>query len=104
MELITILTQTAASAGLPPALLLSVCFTESNLHNVVVPHDGHSASWGMCQVKLATAREFEKGIYPSHLLRPETNARIAAKYLARQIKRYKGNVRCGVDAYNKGTS
>lgn len=104
MEMITIITQAATAVGLSPALLLSVCFTESNLKNTVVPHDGHSASWGMCQMKYETAKRIEKDIYPSHLMRPEISARIAAKYLLKQIKRYHGNVWCGVDAYNKGTT
>lgn len=103
MEIVTILTQAAKAVGVSPALLLSVCWVETNHRNVDVPHDGHSASRGICQVKDATASDMEPDIYPSSLSNPEVNARVAAKYLKKQIKRYNGQIWCAVDAYNKGT-
>jgi soluble lytic murein transglycosylase-like protein len=98
----------AKAAGVPPALLLSLCFAESNFRNVVVPHDGHSASYGVCQMKANTARWVANRYNlqwagPSSLLEPSQNAVYAAHYLHYQIRRYRKNQDCAVDAYNKGT-
>ncbi len=103
MEIISILTSAALSAGIPPALLLAVCQTESNFRNVTVAMDGTSASYGICQVKLGTARMFTPRLSYQSLLIPKENARYAAKYLAYQLKRYSGCVHCAVSAYNAGS-
>jgi hypothetical protein len=104
MDLITIVSTAAISAGVPPALLLSICFQESGLTNKTSVVDGSSASYGVCQVKLNTARMFNKSAHPSHLFSPERNARYAALYLAYQLKRYRYNTRCAVIAYNRGSA
>lgn len=103
MDIVTLITSAAKAASIAPTLLLAVCHTETGLHNVVSPHDGHSASYGVCQVKLATAREIEPKTRAMDLMRPSVNVRIAAKYLAKQIRRYGGRVHCGVAAYNAGS-
>lgn len=94
----------ALSVGVDPNLLLSLCFVESSHRNVVSPIDGKSASYGVCQLKLNTARLFNKHIHPSDLLNPQVNARISALYLKKQINRYKGNIERAVAAYNSGTT
>lgn len=104
MELIALLTLAASQAGVPPALLLSVCYTESNFRNVVSPHDGKSASYGICQVKAATARMVKVNLTDTaYLMEEKVNAKVAAKYLKYQLSRYDGNWDCAVAAYNRGS-
>ncbi len=93
----------AKAASLPPALLLSVCFVESGFRNTISPTDGSSASYGVCQVKLSTARMFNPKVHASDLLIPQENARYAAIYLKYQLSRYGYDVRRAVCAYNSGS-
>jgi soluble lytic murein transglycosylase-like protein len=58
----------------------------------------------MCQIKLSTARWLGYKGSPAKLWKdPRVNAHWAAKYLRYQIKRYKGDILCGVSAYNAGS-
>lgn len=87
------------------ALLISaICFVESNhSHNAINVMDGGSASYGKCQMKLATARELGfKGSVSELWLNPEVNQYWAEQYLHKQIRRY-SDVRKGVAAYNAGS-
>ncbi len=93
----------AIKVGVPAQLLLALCFVESSHKNVVAHHDGGSASLGICQVKQSTARMVMKNVYASDLFKPAVNAEVAARYLAYQLSRYDGNVRCAVAAYNRGS-
>lgn len=102
MDMVTVITLAAKSAGVPAGLLLAVCTTETHLRNVISQHDGHSASIGVCQVKLATARMFSKRVTQYQLWDPRANARFAALYLAKQLKRYP-SIECAVTAYNRGS-
>jgi soluble lytic murein transglycosylase-like protein len=97
-----ILLAAAKAVGLPPVLLLSVCYVESSHRNVVSPMDGGSASYGACQVKHATAVMEDKYVQPSDLMRPDVNARIAGLHLRRLLRRYDGDVGCALSAYNSG--
>jgi soluble lytic murein transglycosylase-like protein len=91
--------------NLPSGLLSSLCFVESR-HNVAAIHhdDGNTDSIGICQVKLATARDFGFEGTAEELLSPKANIDFAAKYLAHQLKRYNGQVVPAVIAYNQGSA
>jgi soluble lytic murein transglycosylase-like protein len=97
-----ILAAAAMAAQVPVALLQGLCWNESKFQNGITPEDGQSPSYGICQLKLRTAREMEPGVTPAQLLNPWVNARIAAKYLHRQLKRYRGDIPCGLTGYNRG--
>lgn len=95
-------TQATAQYHLPAGLLESLCFVES-AHKVAAVHydDGGTNSVGICQIKLSTAKGLgyvgtEKGLYDAR-----TNINYAAKYLAKQIKRYNSTTK-GIIAYNVG--
>lgn len=64
-------------------------------------NDGGSPSYGLCQVKLATARHMGFKGKPSDLLKPDINADLAAKYLRYQLNRY-GSMEKALSAYNAG--
>lgn len=102
IDYVSVLTVAANKAMVPPLLLMSICFQESSFRNVVVPHDGRSPSYGICQLKLKTARQFEPTVTRAQLMSESVNADIAARYLSWLLDRYDGNVHRAVDAYNRG--
>ena len=83
-------------------LLLATCFVETGFRNVKVLDDGGSPSYGVCQVKLLTAKSIDEDATPKRLMNPDYNALIAAHYLKRMIKRFNGYTWRGVGAYNAG--
>lgn len=87
----------------PSLLLEAICSTESSYDYSVINHkDNGSPSIGLCQVKLATAKMLGYTGKDKGLLDPFTNARYAAKYLHKQLKRYK-DLDKAIAAYNAGS-
>lgn len=105
MELIALFTIISAQYSLPPGLLASLCYTESH-YDVSAVHkdDGHTDSIGICQVQKPTAHFMGYNITRKELFDPEVNIRVAAAYLRYQIKRYQGNLKKAVIAYNRGNA
>lgn len=66
-------------------------------------NDGNSHSYGICQVKLETARQMGYKGTVAGLMAPRTNVYYAAAYLSSRLKVNRGDVVCGVSAYNAGT-
>ena len=85
-----------------PELLLSICNVETKLRNVINYNDGRSHSYGLCQIKLNTARLFDKRATVKKLMNIEYNIKIASKYLEWQLKRYANDTVKAVSAYNAG--
>lgn len=85
------------------ALLLAICTHESGLTNALVEHDGGSPTYGICQVKLDTAKMLGFTGTAKDLMTPDINAKWAAKYLKYQHERYDGDWCKTVSAYNAGT-
>lgn len=85
-----------------PTILYAICLHES-LGNprALVATDGGSASYGLCQVKLKTARWLGFNVTPLDLYDPELNAHVAASYLSKQLARY-SNYNKAISAYNAG--
>lgn len=88
--------------NLPPMLLLAICSSESDFRNVVNPDDGGSPSYGICQIKLNTARTVGFQGRPKKLMHQGVNIYYAGAYLSKQLKRYKGNTCAAIAAYNLG--
>lgn len=62
----------------------------------------NDASRGLLQILLSTARQFEN-VTADDLYDPETNIRIAMKYMALNISDYPGNLDDAIAAYNSGS-
>ena len=85
---------------------------ESNFRVKGVTHmDGGSLSYGICQIKLETAKAMARLNKHLHLLanhtnldNPRGNALFAALYLRHQLDLYNNNWRLAADAYNKGNA
>lgn len=90
--------------NLPPGLQSAVCYVESH-HDPRAMHidDGGSASIGICEVKLSTARLLGFKGSETELKAPKTNIYYSASYLSYQLRRYHGDVHKAVAAYNAGT-
>jgi soluble lytic murein transglycosylase-like protein len=108
--IILTLTGIAKTIGISPALLIAVCTTETNLKNVITYNDGATHSYGLCQVKLETAKFMGKVHNKPHLENftekdmqdIKNNAKIAALYLKYQLNRYGGDYCKATAAYNAG--
>lgn len=103
MDYVTIILAAAKKAQVTGALLLAICTHESGLKNVLVPHDGGTPTYGICQVKLGTAKMMGYTGTAKGLMEPKTNAKWAAEYLKYQKSRYAGDWVKSVAAYNSGT-
>lgn len=88
--------------ALPPGLLSSLCYVESRHMDVVNYNDGKGHSYGICQIKLSTARDMGFKGNDSELRRPENNIHYAARYLQYQYKRC-GSYSAAVTGYNSGS-
>lgn len=83
-------------------LIISICTVETGLTNVINKHDGNSSSIGLCQVKLETAKRFDKRVTVKKLMNKDYNIKMAYKYFMHQFLRY-GNVRQAISSYNHGS-
>lgn len=103
--LLLLFSNLSAQYNLPPNLLDAVCYVESH-HNVNAIHhdDGGEDSLGLCQVKLSTARFLGFTGTEKQLMKPEVNAKYAAKYIAYQLKRYNYNTEKAIISYNRGNA
>jgi len=95
--------QIADSLGVCATLLYSICSVESSGKNVINYYDGKTHSYGLCQIKLETARMFNPNLTQADLMIPHKNIYYAAMYLRRQKKRYEKEWDCIVAAYNAGS-
>lgn len=103
MTVLLALQQAAKATAVPFELLRAICTVESNLNpNAINQYDGGSPSYGMCQIKYATAQLVGYEGKPEGLLNPHTNAQYAARYLKRQMKRYNHDWLKAISAYNNG--
>ena len=112
----TLFAEEAIITNVPEKLLWSICHTESRLSVLAYNHHdgGHNNSaFGVCQVLLKTAEglgfkdrrgKCRTGHAKCRLFDPQTNIRYAAKYLKKQLVRYKNNIKLAVSAYNAGTA
>ena len=103
MSYVTIILNAAKNAKVSGALLLAICTHESGLNNTLVPHDGGSPTYGICQIKAGTAASVGFTGKDKDLMIPEINAKYAALYLKYQEGRYNGDWTKTVAAYNSGT-
>lgn len=88
--------------GVDPTLLSAICYVESK-HDAgaYVAMDGNSPSYGICQIKLATARFMGFKGTAEQLMEPATNIYYAARYMAYQKRRYNDRKKA-LSAYNAG--
>lgn len=84
------------------AITLALCSYESGNRPLVINYSDPTPAIGYCQVRMIAARDVHYMGTPERLLDKNTNLSIAHRYLKKQLKRYKGNIKCALDSYNKG--
>ena len=99
----TLILSIAKALGVPGVLLLAICTHESGLKNVKVLDDNGSPTYGVCQIKISTAKMVGFQGKSEDLMIPNTNIVYSAKYLKYQLERYDGNWCMATAAYNAGT-
>lgn len=103
-ELLMLFTLHSNTYHLPTKLLESVCYIESKYDVKAVHHDdGGEDSLGVCQIKLSTAKWLGFKGNRRQLMSPSVNIEYAARYLRRQLDRYK-NVTKAIISYNRGNA
>lgn len=103
MDYVSMILVAAKTVKVPGALLLAICMHETGLKNTMVPIDGKSPTFGVCQIKLPTAQMIGYKGTANGLMKPQTNALWAAKYLKWQLNRYTNNWCMAVASYNSGS-
>lgn len=93
----------SAKYALPISILSSICFIETGHKSTRIEHDNGSPSIGICQIKLATARQMGYKGKEKDLIKPEVNIEYAARYLRYQMDRYHGDFARAITAYNRGS-
>lgn len=102
---VSIIVKAAKTAKVSSALLLAICSHESNNFKMNYSHNDHgSPSYGICQLKEASARQLGFIGKKEELMNPRINARYAAAYLKYEQNRYGENdwVKL-VSSYNSGS-
>lgn len=103
LEILAIISSISTQQGLPEGLLESVCYKESAFNiKAINYYDGKTHSYGICQVKLETAKTLGFKGSSDDLQEAETNITYAAKYLNFQYRRY-GRWDKAISAYNRGS-
>lgn len=91
--------------NIDPNILLSVCYVESKWKVAAMnKNDGGSKSIGICQVKYRTAKWLGFRGTEKQLSLPKYNIEYSAKYLKRNLDRYKGDIHKALIAYNQGNA
>lgn len=105
MTILTTLKIAALKVQIPFELLRAICTVESGLDTkAFVAVDGLTPSYGVCQVKYKTAKFLGFTGRASQLNLVHINTYYAARYIKYQLKRYKGDTKKAISAYNRGTA
>lgn len=98
-----IIYEAADRHNVPKKVLAGICYVESNFKPHAMNHnDGNSGSYGLCQIKLAVARNLGFSGSRRNLMHPEVNAFFAAKLFRYHMDRNGNNIAKSIRAYNVG--
>lgn len=111
----SLFTRYGSAYGIDPYILKAIAANESTVgknsrvaYGIAHPNEIYSSvstdgkSWGLMQVTLPTARQFEKNLTEADLNNPDTSVRVAAKYIQWVKKNYGSDFEFYIRAYNGG--
>ncbi len=101
-QTIALINRAADKNKIQRSLLHAIVRQESNYKHKAINSDAPVKSYGLAQLTINTAKD-RCGLNPDQVMDPVSNINCAAKYLAWQIKRYKGDEYKAISAYNSGT-
>jgi len=89
--------------GVDPRILASICYVESKWNpRALNKVDGKTSSYGLCQIKLETARSVGFKGSSKDLFKASVNIHFAGLYYKAKLLKYRGNEFCAIAAYNAG--
>lgn len=89
----------ARALDVDPDLAFGLVATESRFDPRAV---GRRGERGLLQIKLTTARAYDRRVTPEALFLPETNMRLGLLHLRREVEHFDHDWRLGLLAYNMG--
>ncbi|MDQ3556496.1 MAG: transglycosylase SLT domain-containing protein [Gemmatimonadota bacterium] len=100
LQLARTILEAAQAEGLDPELGFRLVRVESVFKTNA---RGAGGALGLVQLMPGTARSIDRALRTEEeILKPETNLRVGFRYLRQMIRRYEGDVRLGLLAYNRG--
>lgn len=99
-DLARTIVEVALAEGIDPELAFRLVRIESRF---VTRARGPQGSLGLAQLMPSTARMLDRSLRTdAQIMEPRTNLRLGLRYLRTLIRRYDGDVRLGLLAYNRG--
>lgn len=89
----------AREMGVEPDLVFGLVATESRFNPRAV---GRRGERGLLQLRLSTARAYDRHVTPEALFHPETNLRLGLLHLKQEVEHFDHDWRLGLLAYNMG--
>jgi soluble lytic murein transglycosylase-like protein len=99
LELARTIYAAARAADVDPALVFALVAIESRFDARAV---GSRGERGLLQLRLATARAYDRRVTAEALFHPETNLRLGLLHLKREVEHFDHDWRLGLLAYNMG--
>ena len=99
--MVFIFTIIAKTVGTSALLLMAICWQESHHKQLINNTDKNGPSYGICQIKLNTAKSIVPSITKKELMQNEMNIYIAAKYIKKHLDIYKDEKKA-ISRYNGG--
>lgn len=91
----------ASSVCINPFLFLAICSVETEFRNVNNYKDRNGVSYGVSQIKMATAKDVDPNISILDLENPKSNMTVAAKHLKKLYDKHK-DLQLTAASYNAG--
>jgi soluble lytic murein transglycosylase-like protein len=86
-------------------LLQAMAMQESSCNpNAIGDKESRDKSLGLFQVKLSTARDYDKKLKRKDLFNAKINYKFAKKHIEYLIAHYNGDIILALDAYNRGAN
>lgn len=98
-DLAALIHEIAVAAAIDPDLAFRLVRVESSFRPGVV---GPAGGVGLTQIKPSTARWLDSTVRRDDLFEPRTNLRLGLRYLGLLLRRYDGDTRMALLAYNRG--
>jgi soluble lytic murein transglycosylase-like protein len=89
----------ARASSIDPGIVFGLIASESRFDPHAIGREGER---GLMQIKLATARAYERNVTADALMRPETNLRLGLLHLKREVEHFGHDWTLGLLAYHMG--
>jgi soluble lytic murein transglycosylase-like protein len=98
-RLARIIWREARAQQIDPEIVFGLIAAESKFDPRAIGREGER---GLMQIKLETARAYQRGVTADELMQPETNLRLGLLHLKREVEHFGHDWTLGLLAYNMG--